>query len=86
MRKTTMAKLDFKMLHELIDIEAVSGNEGPVPRLHTRKNETICGCYFRGQNGRFNLPQGRKPSIMLAAHMDEMDSWSNEWNTREECM
>ena len=23
-------KIDFKMLHELMDIEAVSGNEGPV--------------------------------------------------------
>ncbi len=68
-----MTKLEFKMLHELIDIEAVSGNEGPVRDYIREKIKPYVDVISVDKMGDLIChKKGRKPSIMLAAHMDEI--------------
>lgn len=68
-----MTKLDFKTLHELMDIEAVSGNEGPVREYIQAKIKPYVDNISVDKLGDLICHQkGKKPSIMLAAHMDEI--------------
>ncbi len=61
------------MLHELIDIEAVSGNEGPVRDYVREKIRPFVDVISVDKMGDLIChKKGRKPSIMLAAHMDEI--------------
>jgi endoglucanase len=66
-------KIDYKQLHELIDIEAVSGNEELVRRYLENKIKPFVDEVIVDKLGDLICHQkGKKPSIMLAAHMDEI--------------
>ena len=66
-------KIDFKMLHELMDIEAVSGNEGPVREyIHEKIAPYVDVISVDKMGDLICHKKGKKPSIMLAAHMDEI--------------
>lgn len=68
-----MAKPDFQMLHELMNIEAVSGNEGPVREyIHAKMKPFVDVISIDKMGDLICHKKGRKPSIMLAAHMDEI--------------
>lgn len=66
-------KTEFKTLHELIDIEGVSGNEGPVREYIQSRIKPLVDEMSVDKLGDLICHQkGKKPSIMLAAHMDEI--------------
>lgn len=68
-----MAKRDFETLHELMDIEGVSGNEGPVRMyIHEKMKPYVDVISVDKMGDLICHKKGRKPSIMLAAHMDEI--------------
>ncbi len=72
-KETKTATIDFKTLHELIDIEAVSGNEGPVREYLKEKIKPYVDVVSVDKMGDLIChKKGRKPTIMLAAHMDEI--------------
>ncbi|MBM3282369.1 MAG: M42 family metallopeptidase [Candidatus Diapherotrites archaeon] len=68
-----MGKTNFDMLHELMDIEAVSGNEGPVREyIHEKMKPYVDVISIDKMGDLICHKKGRKPSIMLAGHMDEI--------------
>jgi endoglucanase len=68
-----MAKLDFKMLHELMDLEGVSGNEGEVRTYIQGKIKPYVDVMSVDKLGDLIChKKGKKPTLMLAAHMDEI--------------
>ncbi len=68
-----MAKMDFKTLHELIDLDGVSGNEGPVREYIKKKIAPFVDNVSVDKLGDLIChKKGKGPSLMLAAHMDEI--------------
>ena len=65
--------MEFETLNQLIDIEGVSGNEGPVREYIEKRMKPYCDVMSVDKLGDLICHQkGKKPSIMLAAHMDEI--------------
>lgn len=68
-----MPKPDFKILEQLIDIDGVSGNEGPVREYLQRKIKPYVDEIKIDKLGDLIChKKGKKPSLMIAAHMDEI--------------
>ncbi len=68
-----MAKMDFKMLHELLDIEGVSGDESRVRHYIEKKIKPFVDVITVDKLGNLIChKKGKKNSLMLAAHMDEI--------------
>lgn len=66
-------KTDFRVLHELIDIDGVSGNEKPVREYIQKKIKPYVDEIWTDKMGDLIChKKGKKPSLMLAAHMDEI--------------
>ncbi len=68
-----MQKMDFKTLEELTDIDGVSGNEEKVREYIRNKIAKNVDVTTTDKLGNLIChKKGKKPSLMLAAHMDEI--------------
>ncbi|QQR92777.1 MAG: M42 family metallopeptidase [Candidatus Iainarchaeum archaeon] len=68
-----MQKMDFQMLDELINLDGVSGNESDVRAYIEKKIKPYVDEIHTDKLGNLIChKKGRKPTLMLAAHMDEI--------------
>lgn len=68
-----MKKMNFQMLEELIDLDGVSGNEENVRAYIEKKIKPYVDEMHVDRLGNLIChKKGKKPSVMLAAHMDEI--------------
>ena len=68
-----MEKMDFKVLDELIDLDGVSGDESNVRAYIEKKIKPYVDDIHTDKLGNLIChKKGKKPTLMLAAHMDEI--------------
>ncbi|MFH0969898.1 MAG: M42 family metallopeptidase [Candidatus Diapherotrites archaeon] len=66
-------KMDYKILHELMNLDGVSGNEELVREYIIKRMKPLVDITKVDRMGDLIChKKGKKPSIMLAAHMDEI--------------